>query len=241
MSIKGLLIDSGGVLNGPVTGHWMITTNFFEVIDKDVFYKIDKQRRASAFSEAMAYINTIHVMHDLEEEYTHFKEHYSVLFRALPEIQIDEAGIEAITQDLVYNYEKYRFYDDANKWIPNLSEHYELAIVSDAWPSLRHVFTHNDFLKYFKSFIISCELGIRKPDELMYQKAVENFTCDIKEVAFIDDRLKNCDGAKSAGIEKTYLMCRWRLEYWFRKLTVRRHKVIRDFEELSMDLNRRKK
>ena len=51
MSIKGLLIDSGGVLNGPITGHWMITTNFFEVVDKDVFNKIDKQRRASAFSE----------------------------------------------------------------------------------------------------------------------------------------------------------------------------------------------
>ena len=41
-NIKAVLFDSGRVLNGPVTGHWFITPNFWEYVDKSIFDSLDK-------------------------------------------------------------------------------------------------------------------------------------------------------------------------------------------------------
>lgn len=38
---------------------------------------------------------------------------------------------------------KYTFYKDALKVIPELKLNYKLAVVSDAWPSLKDVFIDN--------------------------------------------------------------------------------------------------
>ena len=48
--------------------------------------------------------------------------------------------IKGLATDLVYNSDKYVFFDDALKVIPTLKSKYKLAIVSDAWPSLKDVF-----------------------------------------------------------------------------------------------------
>ena len=42
--IKAVLFDSGRVLNGPVTGHWFITPNFWRYVNKSTFDSIDKSR-----------------------------------------------------------------------------------------------------------------------------------------------------------------------------------------------------
>ena len=55
-NIKAILFDSGRVLNGPVTGHWFITPNFWEYVNKGVFDSLDKSKIASAFAEADKYI-----------------------------------------------------------------------------------------------------------------------------------------------------------------------------------------
>ena len=36
-NIKAILFDSGRVLNGPVTGHWFVTPNFWDYVNKDIF------------------------------------------------------------------------------------------------------------------------------------------------------------------------------------------------------------
>ena len=104
--------------------------------------------------------------------------------------------------------QKNRFYDDAKINISELADKYKMAIVSDAWPSLRSVFDHNDFVKYFSSFVISCEMGTLKPDLRMYLEAVNQLCLNCNKVVFIDDRVRNCDGANNAGIPITYLMSR---------------------------------
>jgi len=40
--IKGVLLDSGRVLNYSSSGHWFITPNFFNYIDKLSFDKLSK-------------------------------------------------------------------------------------------------------------------------------------------------------------------------------------------------------
>lgn len=36
MNIKNIIFDIGGVLADPKSGHWFITTNFWNIIDKDL-------------------------------------------------------------------------------------------------------------------------------------------------------------------------------------------------------------
>lgn len=55
---------------------------------------------------------------------------------------------------MVYNSDKYRFFDDALKVIPELKLKYKLAIVSDAWPSLKDVYEKNELYNYFDSFVL---------------------------------------------------------------------------------------
>lgn len=239
MTIKGILTDSGGVLNGPISGHWMLPPNFFSVVDKKAFSEISKKRKRHAFKKAMMYIESIPHMITMDEEYHHFMKHYQILFDNLPDIKIDTEGVEALTKDLVYNMQKYRFYDDAVTIIPDLAGKYKMAIVSDAWPSLRSIFNHNDFEKHFRSFVVSCEMGTTKPDSRMYLEAVNQLGLRCDEVVFIDDRIKNCNGANDAGISLTYLMCRSSLEYLYRRITIRNHIVVKDFKQLKKDLEKR--
>mgnify|MGYP004704774703 CR=1 FL=1 len=236
MSYKIILLDSGRVLNKPTSGHWMIPPKFFNTVNKDIFDKINKRRKNNAFRYAMKYIDSMSTMHDMAEEYEHFQEYYRLFFSQLPELNLSEEMIEDIAKDLVFNLDKYIFYEDALEIIPKLSKMYCLAVVSDAWPSLNHVFEHNDFLKYFEVFINSSLIGVRKPDALMYVSALKQSGYAASEAVFVDDRAKNCDGAKAVGIERTYLMSRNSLEYFYNRLVIRNHKVVRNLNMVFIDL-----
>lgn len=77
-NIKAVLFDSGRVLNGPVTGYWFITPNFWEYVDKSVFDSLDKSKIAFAFAEADKYIVTQKLMTTKDEEYQHFIRFYEI-------------------------------------------------------------------------------------------------------------------------------------------------------------------
>lgn len=230
--IKGILFDSGRVLNGPVTGHWFITNNFFEYVDKHKFNSIPSREKELAFKKAGEFINAKDFVLTEEEEYKYFFEYYSIFAKYLPQLQLTKATIELIAKDYVYNYDKYSFFEDAKNIIPKLSYKYKLAVVSDAWPSLENVFKKAGLRNYFASFVISSKLGVRKPNELMYKTALEELGLCPEEAIFIDDSAKNCSGASSLGI-KAFLLCRdWKL-YLYHKIFHRSINVIRSLTQLS--------
>lgn len=194
--IKAILIDSGRVLNGPVTGHWFITPNFFNFVDEKRFKAISSKQRNTAFNKAGEYISNQPLIINEEEEYTHFLQYYRIFAKELPQLELKDAQIKSIAEDLVYNYNKYQLYKEVSEVIPELSKKYKLAVVSDARPSLENVFKKSGLRDYFSSFIISSVKGISKPHELMYKTALEELDVSPDEAIFIDDSIKNCDGAK---------------------------------------------
>ena len=111
-----------------------------------------------------------------------------------------------MANDLVSNTSKYIFYDDALEVIPKLKQDYKLAIVSDAWPSLRDVYVEHGLEKYFDSFVISSFIGETKPHEKMYATALEELKVSAQEAVFVDDNLKNCLGAMKVGIHSVLLV-----------------------------------
>ncbi len=231
--VKGILFDSGRVLNGPVTGHWFITPNFWEYVDKNIFDAMDKSRIASAFAEADKYIVAQKLMTTKEEEYKHFIKFYKIFSMQLPELKISSDAIENIAKDLVFNPKKYVFYDDAFAVIPELKNKYKLAIVSDAWPSLVDVYEENNMTSYFDSIVISSFLGTSKPDSKMYCTALQELNIKPEEAIFIDDSLKNCMGAMSIGIN-TVLLCRNKQAYISEKLKSigKGYKVINNLNQI---------
>lgn len=230
--IKAILIDSGRVLNVPVTGHWFITPNFFDYVDKKSFNSISAPDKREAFNKAGQYINKENLISNEEEEYKHFVEYYRIFSESLPQLQLQDKDIQAIAKDLVYNYNKYSFYKDVFKLIPELSREYKLAIVSDAWPSLENVFREAKLRDYFSSFVISSVKGVTKPNKLMYKTALNELNVSPKQAIFIDDSIKNCDGAIKLGIN-SFVLCRdWRV-YAYNKLNHGNYNIIRNLNDIK--------
>lgn len=215
--IKAILFDSGRVLNGPVTGHWFITPNFWDYVDKAVFNGIESNKIQLAFRKADEYINTQKLITTKEFELECFVKFYEIFSNNLPELNLTKDNINLIANDLVYNPEKYVFYDDALKVIPELSRKYKLGIVSDAWPSLLDVYDENNFIQYFGSIIISSIIGTSKPDSTMYVTALKELDVIPDEAVFVDDSLKNCLGAEAVGIQ-SYWLCRDKRRYMLNKI-----------------------
>lgn len=230
--IRAILIDSGRVLNGPVTGHWFITPNFFSYVNREKFDLIAASQKNEAFKRAGEYIIKQNFILDEEEEYKHFVEYYRIFSKALPQLQLKDEDVQAIARDLVYNYSKYYFYDDVIKVIPVLNKAYKLAVVSDAWPSLENVFKKAKLRDYFSSFVISSIKGVTKPNELMYKTALQELNVFPEEAIYIDDNIKNCDGATKLGIY-SFVLCRdWRI-YFYNKLVYKNYNIIRSLDEIK--------
>jgi len=115
--------------------------------------------------------------------------------------------------------------------IQELSKNYKLAVVSDAWPSLENVFRQAGLRNYFSSFIISSQKGITKPNELMYKSALDELNVSSEEAIFIDDSIKNCDGANKLGI-KSFLLCRDLKSYNYNKSTCEKYTVVRSLKDI---------
>lgn len=169
-----------------------------------------------------------------KDEYRHFVEFYRIFSQNIPELELEQKQVELLANDLVSNMSKYTFYDDALEVIPKLKQDYKLAIVSDAWPSLRDVYVEHGLEKYFESFVISSIIGETKPHEKMYMTALEELKASAQEAVFVDDNLKNCLGAMKVGIHSV-LLCRNRWGYVINKIKCigKHYDVIFSLKELE--------
>ena len=58
--------------------------------------------------------------------------------------------------------------------------------------------------KYFNGFIISGDVGVRKPDKAIYKHLIECLDADLNEVVFVDDRQKNLDPVAALGFKTIF-------------------------------------
>jgi putative hydrolase of the HAD superfamily len=88
-------------------------------------------------------------------------------------------------------------------FLVSLQPGYITGILSNAWKGAREDFTK----KYgivegvnVDHVLISCELGLAKPDPLIYHRMRETLGVDFDEILFVDDISKNIEAAKAQGI-----------------------------------------
>lgn len=206
-NIKAILFDSGNVLNYPKTGNWIIPPIFYDIIHENVLTSIKNEQLEDAFSKGFEYLGGNHLIKTETEEFELFTEFHNIIFNDHLKLNLSKADIDEITKDTVYNDEKYIFYDDVHKVIPELSKDYKIGLVSDTWPSQERVYINAGLRKYFSTFVMSALLGVRKPDELMFKTALAELDIRPEEAIFIDDSINNVKGAQKLGIN-TLLMVR---------------------------------
>jgi putative hydrolase of the HAD superfamily len=205
--VKAILFDSGRVLNHPRTGHWFIPPNFYNYVDKSLFEIIPSKSLKMAFQKSIEYLESKNLIITEIEELEHFNQFYRIFAHELPGIELGENEIKKIAEDTVFNDEKFFFYEDVFEVVPQLSKKYTLGVVSDTWPSLDRVFRNIGLRKYFSSFVMSSILGVVKPHELMFNTALTELDVKPEEAIFIDDSIRNLEGARRLGIQ-TILMLR---------------------------------
>ena len=66
---------------------------------------------------------------------------------------------------------------------------------------LRHMRSNFDWLDEFETQIWSCEHGVIKPDARIYKLCLDALGCEPQRVLFFDDRPRNVEGARLAGME----------------------------------------
>lgn len=81
------------------------------------------------------------------------------------------------------------------------SEEIELAMLNNEARELNdYRIERFELGRYFDSFFSSCYVGLRKPDQKIFDLALDVLQRDPEEVVFIDDRQGNCDAAGTLGI-----------------------------------------
>ena len=90
-------------------------------------------------------------------------------------------------------------------YIRSLRPRYKTALLSNAWDDLREVLSeHWKVADAFDELVISAEVGIAKPDPLIYLLALERLGIPAGEAVFVDDFIENIEVARALGLHAVH-------------------------------------
>ena len=122
-------------------------------------------------------------------------EHWENIRRALA---LDAAGIDEFRRQF---WEGDQLDVELIDHIRSLRGRYKTGLLSNAFSDLRQVVTSLlNFSDAFDDMLISAELHLMKPDPRIYQHALQRLGVAPEEAVFIDDMLRNVEGARSQGM-----------------------------------------
>lgn len=95
------------------------------------------------------------------------------------------------------------------EFIRSLGLHYTTALLSNAWDDLRGVLEDVwEIDEIFDHIFISAELGMAKPDDVIYQHVIEELGDRPEEMVFIDDFPENVQAARKNGLNAIHFRSR---------------------------------
>lgn len=78
---------------------------------------------------------------------------------------------------------------------------YRIAILSDQWYLSKRAQISRDFYEKFDVFVVSCDVGIRKPNPRIYRLTLKKLKLPAKQTIFIDNQEWNIKPAKKLGMK----------------------------------------
>jgi putative hydrolase of the HAD superfamily len=178
VGFHGVLFDSGDTLIRPVGGRWNPRFDFEEVVLRHL-----PELGVDAFPSAFAVGQKVL---DAGPATPSRAEYHLAILRALgvrqpaPELlrELDQPSTRPVVEPFPE--------------VPSVLERLRaggvrMAVVSDNWPGLERLYRQLGLDAYFQAFVVSADLGCRKPDPRMYQAGSEAFGLAPRECIFVDD------------------------------------------------------
>ena len=190
--VKVIFFDAGGVLfetfvKGDERVNNLLIERGFQKSEIDHAIKNAKQTKLSFIS-------------NWNEEEQYFKRYYGTIAEELGDIEL--------TNELFFfaHYAGHcELFPEVKEVLEALSKKYRLGVISNAIPSMDWIFDRLGIRKYFDSFILSANVGSEKPEETIYNSALEQLKARKEESIFIDDKIENIKGAERVGIRGLHL------------------------------------
>ena len=195
---KVIFFDVGYTLDMPASGDWMFTGRFLEEAGGRL--KTCSDQEISAAREAgLRFLARNHLVTTVEAEIDQFYQYYSIVSGELG-LSLSEAQRKEIARDRACNMKNYIPYPGIVEVVETLSKTHRLGIISDTWPSIEQQLEYLGIARYLSFRTFSSFLGVFKPDRRMYQDALNKSGVPADGTVFIDDSLRNLEGAAALGI-----------------------------------------
>ena len=96
----------------------------------------------------------------------------------------------------------YDWLDGTQALLGELNERgHELHLLSNYPEWYRLIEDKLHLSRYADWSFVSCHMGVRKPEAEAYLRPVRQLACRPEELLFIDDRARNCEGAREVGLD----------------------------------------
>ncbi len=123
------------------------------------------------------------------------------------EYVLDTLQMSRENKYLLENILDEEFYIDEEllKIISDMRREYKMGLLSNYSSELRQKIKNEWALgNAFDEIVISCEVGLVKPDPEIFNLMLDRLGVRADESVFIDDRIKNIDGAKKMGFHTVF-------------------------------------
>ncbi len=195
---KVIFFDVGYTLDAPASGDWMFTNRFLELAGERL--KARSEAAVLAAKEAgLRYLAGNHLVTTVEAEEEQFFRYYSIISEAL-DLGLTEEQAREAGRDRARNMANYVPYPGIREVMETLSKTHRLGIISDTWPSIEGQLEYIGVSRYLSFATYSCFLGTFKPDPRMYLDALDKAGVPAGKTMFIDDSVRNLEGAAALGI-----------------------------------------
>jgi len=78
---------------------------------------------------------------------------------------------------------------------------YKIAVLSDQWPPSKQALMPDKLYKKFDEVVVSCDVGVRKPNPKIYKILLKKLKLPAKKCLFIDNQEWNIKPAKKIGMK----------------------------------------
>ena len=195
---KVIFFDVGYTLDRPASGDWMFTGRFLELTDEKLKQKTETEIQR-ARNAGLRFLEQNHLIRTVEEEIRNFFGYYSIISDQL-DLSLSEDERNQIARDRACNMKNYIPYPGIAEVLGTLSKTHKLGIISDTWPSIGPQLEYIGVSPYLSFCTFSCFVGVFKPDKRIYLDALNKCGVPAEKTVFIDDAVRNLDGAAALGI-----------------------------------------
>ena len=195
---KVIFFDVGYTLDRPASGDWMFTGRFLELTGEKLKQKTETEIQR-ARDAGLRFLEQNHLIRTVEEEIRNFFGYYSIISDQL-DLSMSEDERNQIARDRACNMKNYIPYPGIAEVLGTLSKTHKLGIISDTWPSIGPQLEYIGVSPYLSFCTFSCFVGVFKPDKRIYLDALNKCGVPAEKTVFIDDAVRNLDGAAALGI-----------------------------------------